>query len=287
MANHYFPMTIESTKKSIKLADSVYLLRIDSPRVRRLIGIQDVTLSSNGLLSAISYKTNTVWPTWWSHLRSSNPSHNLRIHLTNFVLATSTQDEAILVAFAMKLVAGSLSGPFVGFSEDGNSVQSLHFRPWWGKHFLRLEKSEIHLLRKLLAALRVFPDKAKLTTIIELYRYAESADVPSSSQRFLQLAIILEMLFLPKKASELRYRFQLRVAKWFHWFYKDDPKAIAVQAATIYDIRSTIAHEGVARISDENMNSVRDFTRRALRQFVIDPSKFSDLFLNDLCLLGK
>lgn len=287
MTVHYFPLAIESTKKQIKLTDSIHLLRFDLPHVRRLIGIQDVALSSNGSLSAISYGANTTWPMWSTYLRDNNPSHKIWVQLSNFVLATATQDQAILVAFAMKLLASSLSGPFVGFSADGKSVQFLRFRPWWGKHFLKLEHAEICLLRKLLAALLHFPDKRKLTTIVELFRYAESADVPSPSQRFLQLAIILELLFLPKKTSELSYRFQLRVAKWFHRFYKDDLREVADQAANIYRIRSTIAHEGVGRVSDHDMSCVRDLTRRALQQFVVDPMIFSDSSLNDLCLLGK
>lgn len=286
MATHYFPLTIASTKKSIKLTDSIFLLRFDHPRVRNLIGIQDITLEDTGHISAISYKTSSVWPRWWIHLRSHNPSHNIRNQFCNFVLATSTREEAILVAFALKLLDGTLSGPFIGFSDDGDSVQFLKHRPWWGKGFLKLENPEIRSLRKLLTALSVFTDKAKLETIIEIYRYAESADVPTASLRFLQLAMILEMLFLPGKASELNYRFQLRLAKWFHRFCKENPKTIATAAAKIYDIRSKIAHGGVAKVSDEDMNFIREITRRALRYFVIDPSKFSDSFFTSLCLEG-
>lgn len=286
MLTHYFPLSLTSTKKSIKLTDSIFLLRFDHPRVRRLIGIEDIAVSEIGHTSAISYKTSSVWPTWWIHLRSENPTHNFRNQLCNFVLATSTREEAILVAFALKLMGGTLSGPFVGFSEGGNSVQFLRFRPWWGKDFLKLESPEIKLLRKLVADLSAIPITPKLSTIMEIYRYAESADVPTASLRYLQLAIILEMLFLPQKASELGYRFQLRVAKWFHRFYKEDPKTIASIAATIYKIRSTVAHKGVAIVTDEDMNNVRDITRRALRYFVIDPSVFTDTFFDSLCLKG-
>ncbi|MBI5556324.1 MAG: hypothetical protein HY885_01650 [Deltaproteobacteria bacterium] len=285
MPIHYFPLTIASTKKSIRLADSISRLRVDSARVRKLIGIREVTLSGTGLVSSISYKKNAAWNTWCIYLRGNLLSHNIRIQQTNFVLATSTQDDAILVSFAIKLMTGTLSGPYIGFSEDQNSIQFLHFRPYWGGHFLKLEQSEINCLRKLLAALLKFKEKAILTTIIELYRYAESADVSSRSLRFLQLAIILEMLFLPSQQAELSYRFQLRVAKWFNRFYKDDVRVIADKAKSIYDMRSKIAHHGQARISDNDMNCVRDFTRRALRKYVVDPSTFSDSYLNDLCLL--
>lgn len=286
MPTHYFPLTITSTRKSIRLTDSIFLLRFDHPRARNLIGIQDITMSETGHISAISYKVSSVWPRWWIHLRSENPTHNIRNLFCNFVLATSTYEEATLVAFALKLLDGTLSGPFVGFSDDGNSDQFLRFRPWWGKGFLKLERSEINLLRKLVAALSAFQKKPKLATIMEIYRYAESADVPTASFRYLQLAIILEMLFLPEQTSELKYRFQLRLAKWFHRFYKENPKTIASIATTIYKIRSTVAHQGVAKVTDEDMNNIRDITRRALRCFVFDPSKFTDTFFESLCLEG-
>ena len=156
-------------------------MRFDHPQIRNLIGIQDLTLSNTGLLSEISYTTSSVWLAWWLPLQDENPSHNVRNKLCNFVLATSTQDEAIMVAFALKLMGSTLSGPFVGFSVDGNSTQFLRFRPWWGKGFLKLEGPEVKSLRKLLITTSAFRSKSKLEVIMEIYRYAESADVPSSS----------------------------------------------------------------------------------------------------------
>jgi hypothetical protein len=207
----------------------------------------------------------------------------------NFVLSTSTRREAEIVAFAMKLLGGTLSGPYVGFSDFAHfpsSVQFLIFNPYWGGRALVLGRQEILRLRKLLTALHGAPYNGKLETIIEKYRYAESADVPSINLRILELAVILEMLFLPTADRELAYRFQLRIAKWFKRHCGEDVVSTASKAKRIYKLRSDIAHSGTAKAGDADLEDVRLLARAALQKFVVDSSKFTDKYLDDLCLLS-
>ncbi len=281
---HYFPLVLRSPFRSIRLSDAASLFRFDVPRIRHLVGLKHLTIGNEGAITSMQHLPNSAWSTWWSYLRSNDPTHNVRLRWSNFVLAASSREEAVRVAFALKLLAESFSGPYVGFSANGNSIQYLVFRPWHGSQPLTLGRSETAQLRALLKAVSKFRDKARLETIIELYRYAESADVLPRSHRFLQLAIILEMLFLPKQKQELRYRFHLRMAKWFSHVFNDDIKTVATQSLRIYDLRSAIAHQGVAKISDAEMTNVKDYTRRALRRYLIDPTAFADAYLDDLCL---
>lgn len=288
MSKLYFPILIESTKKSIKLSDSAHFIRVDNPRVRNLIGIQHVVLSDSGHIREIGYRDDAPWYIWATYLlQGGNSPYNIRQN--NFVLSVATRQEAVLVAFAMKLIAGTLSGPYVGFSDIKNppfSIQFLNLSPYWGGDILVLGRKEISMLRTLLVALSSPSPGAKLETIIEKYRYAESKTVPSRSLRFLELAVILEMLFLPTADKELSYRFQLRIAKWFKRHHREDILDVAAKAKRIYKLRSDIAHSGTAKISDEDMSTVRDLTRMALRKFVLDRSIFTDTYLDELCLLG-
>jgi len=142
------------------------------------------------------------------------------------------------------------------------------------------------MLRMLLSALNSLAADRKLDTVIEKYRYAESASGPSRALRFLELAVILEMLFLPRQSTELSYRFQLRVAKWFHRHYREDTRQVATQAKRIYTIRSDIAHKGTATISEDDMKSISRLTRMALHKFVLERRLFEDEYLSELCLVG-
>lgn len=290
MKTLYFPLTVGAKRKSIKLSDSASLIRIDVPHIKELIGVRHVELDASGYIAEISHRDEAPWYIWTRYLGRGHPIlDNILLDLTNFVLAVENRREALLVAFAMKLIAGTRSGPYIGFSDprcSPFSVVYLPFSPHRSDCFLALDSKKISLLRKLLAALNEAPGGGKLDTLIEKYCYAESAGVPSTSLRFLELAVILEMIFLPKANAELSYRFQLRVAKWFRRHQGEDVLAFVAKAKRIYTLRSHVAHSGTAKISGNDMDDIRHITRTALRAFVLDASMFEDRRLEELCLLG-
>lgn len=285
----YFPLVVASGRKSIKLSSSARLIRFDNRTVANLVGVRHIVLSDTGLIREIGFRDDAQWYAWAQHMYPPMRFAPFNVYKLNFVLSVATREEAVNVAFAMKLLAGTLSGPYIGFSDFRqlpSTVQFLNISPYWGGSFISLGTRDISLLRTLLAALNAHPKGGKMETIIEKYRYAESADVPSQSLRFLELAVILEMLFLPTADRELAYRFQLRVAKWFNRHYGDDIEDIATTAKRIYKLRSDIAHSGTGKISDKDLIDARHITRMALRSFVLDASIFTDKYLDELCLRG-
>jgi hypothetical protein len=150
-----------------------------------------------------------------------------------------------------------------------------------------LGRAEIKILRTLVEQLERSHGDKRLDMVIEKFCYAESAGVPSTALRFLELSVVLEMLFLPKKAtSEISYRFQLRVAKWFSRHYREDVRVVADHAKRIYTLRSNIAHTGIAEVTNEDMNTIRWIARMALRKSVLKSSLFDDKYLDELCLAG-
>lgn len=289
MTTLYFPITITSSRKSIKLSGSAYLMRIDDTRCRKVLGIQEVVLTETGSVSEVSHEDNAPWHTWMMYLRRNNPTHDLAVFQTNFLLSVSSRRQAILIGFAMKLLDGTRSGPFIGFSDMRTSqftIQFLNLCPYWGGDFLSLGRAEIKILRTLVEQLERSHGDKRLDTVIEKFCYAESAGVPSTALRFLELSVVLEMLFLPKATSELSYRFQLRVAKWFSRHYHEDVRVVTDHAKRIYALRSKIAHTGTAEVTDEDMNTIRRIARMALRKFVLKSSLFDDKYLDELCLAG-
>lgn len=288
MTTLYFPITIKSSRKFIKLGESISLARIDNARYKRIVGINKIVLSG-GTVVEVGYEEKAPWFIWATYLRQNHPTHDLLLFQTNFLLAVSSREQAIIVGFAMKLISGTKSGPFIGFSDkktSGFSTHHLNCFPYWGGDLLNLERAEIKLLKVLVGKLEQSHQDKRLGVMIEKFRYAESYGLPSKSLRFLELSVILEMLFLPKKDPELSYRFRLRVAKWFSRHYGEDTRVMFDQAKKIYNIRSTIAHAGTAEVTDQDMNVIRDIARRALRKYICDRSLFQEQYLDELCLIG-
>ena len=111
MSELYFPLTIESTRKLIRLGESISLIRLDSRHLRGLLGIRNIVVSESGHIEQIDYQENSPWPIWASHLRTNHPTHDIHSQLTNFALSVPDRSTARFVAFAMKVLAGTRSGP--------------------------------------------------------------------------------------------------------------------------------------------------------------------------------
>ena len=301
----YFPITIECSRRSIKISDSIYLKRIDLKKCKKLLGIKNLVLSENGLIKEIEYDEDASWFRYIKIFPLADPNISLMVKLTNFLLVVKNTQQATNIAFAMKLLMDTKSGPymyFCGLSPKAKTAPSLiemfqnRFNvnlffsngrilhcPYWGDNVLKLDNVHIEKLRKIVSMIDGNKDK-KLQTIIEKFLYAESYGPLSKHLRYLELAVILEMLFLPNKAQELRYRFRLRVAKWFHTHYKENLNNKNNEAVKIYDLRSKIAHSGTARISDVDLNTIRRTTRKAINKYIFDNTIFTDKYLDNLCL---
>ncbi|MCG8428813.1 MAG: HEPN domain-containing protein [Chromatiales bacterium] len=289
MSTLYFPLIITCNRKTIKITDSISLSRIDIKKNRELIGVEEIIVNESGhVISWSGYSDSSPWYFWALHLRD-NIGANLHLRQMNFILEVQKREEALLVGIAMKLLCGTKSGPYIGFSDirlSSFSVHSLIHRPYWGEGYLYLGKKEIKQLKSLVRQLEGLQADKKLNTIIKKFWYSESYSGQATSIRFLEMSVILEMLFLPKAVSELSYRFQLRMAKWFNRHYRKNLKEVADDAKKIYRTRSKIAHSGTAKISRDELNNVRDYVRFAVRKYLTDPSIFKDDYLEELCLMG-
>lgn len=274
---------VGSRKRSLSLADSIRLIRLDCPTAKRLLGISRLSLSDDGFLKSKAYRDDASWWSYRANFRSNDPNQNFIINSANFLLAVDNRKQAESVAFAMKLIAPTRSGPYFGFSADADQFHLLSNCPYSGKGILNIDPSAHRKLKEILRLLHA-KDK-KLETIVEKFGFAVSNGRPTRL-RFFELATILEMLFLPTQSSELSYRFRLRIAKWFKRHCGADPLDYAAKAKRIYDLRCEIAHQGTAAISEEALDDVSQITRRAIMHYLRDRAVFDDGYLDRLCLLN-
>ncbi|WP_152609848.1 HEPN domain-containing protein [Geobacter sp. OR-1] len=273
----------------IKLGNAAALLRIDYAECKEIMGIRDVQFDDEGRQKAISF-TNNAWHILTDQLPTRNPNHLLSWQFSNFILAVNERQNAELVGLAMKILGNTKTGPYVGFS--GNPQQlpfAIHYLrhcPYWGGDTQRFDRAYIKRLKCLVARLEAAKFDERWPIIVEKFLYAESHGVPSDQLRYLELSVILEMLFLPNKSAELSYRFQLRVAKWFHKHYKYDLSNVSDQAKKIYSNRCKLAHSGKATIGKEDLDELRLLVRNVLIKYIFEDGIFKDKYLDDLCLIG-
>jgi hypothetical protein len=115
------------------------------------------------------------------------------------------------------------------------------------------------------------------------YLYATSFGLGNES-RFLEMAIILEMLLLPKNQQELSYRFSLRMANLAAAHLGENKQDAFTTAKHIYRIRSNLVHSGHDKDVEGIFPRALDYARQLLRLYLDSRDTFMDEALDKLCL---
>ncbi len=180
------------------------------------------------------------------------------------------------------------SGISVGFSyaPGGYFLSIIHPEPYFGEEIFELNRSNVKSLSEIVTQLLMMQSDTRLQLILQKYQYALSSEGLSNPQRFLELAIILEMLLLPEQNAELRYRFSLRFAKLFkkHDGQNENINDLYKYGKTLYDIRSKIVHKGSDDRIEMTMDMLTKFTQKAILLYLRDVSIFAERTLDILCL---
>ena len=215
----YYPLRIDGGSRSVLIDPTARLVRIDSPPVCKALGIGKAAGAAKHGQSGITIPGDSTYAHWLSYFQSGDPNVRVAAFLSTHLLVVDKPETAELAVCAMKLLRSTRWTPYIGFSEPKlgvlPDVYYSHPCPYWGGEPISLRGSVLVDMRRLFAAIRRGQSREKDRTLRAMFLYAESHDVPSYSLRYFQHCTILEVLFLPQRVTELSYRFQLRIAKWF------------------------------------------------------------------------
>lgn len=290
----YFPLPLKSTSRIINIGKTISIRRIDDIICQRALGIKEVLydFDNDGTINKVS-KGKGYSMIFALHMppieRGRVYAQFANINLLNYVLVVNKEEEARNVQCALKLInCWTKSGISVGLSyaRGGHFLHFLNPEPYFGKELFELNKASVKSLTQMVTQLSKLQEDKKLQLILQKYQYALSSERLLNSQRFLEMAIILEMLLLPKQNAELRYRFSLRLAKLFNKYdgQQENSGDLYGKAKTLYDIRSKIVHEGYDDRIEKNMEMLTLLTQRALLLYLSDTSIFTETALDNLCL---
>lgn len=287
----YFPILLKSKFKTTKINKNILIKRIDAKDCQEVLGIKDVRFEFNtdGMIKKISYSTNPrqSFRSYMPYFR--DPLININLSLTNFVLVVNALAEAEKFQQALKLISPySYSGISIGFGKTNfmYGVFYIEPTPYYGKEIFELGKESKRSLSKIIAKLTDLKSDRKLFMILKKYLYALSSENLPESLRFLELAIILEMLLLPNNDKEtLSYKFRLRFAKLFKKYDpKSDIEELYKDGKRIYDIRSKIVHKGSDDRAKKFLDELIRYSQSAILAYIEDRSLFTESTLERICL---
>lgn len=202
---------------------------------------------------------------------------------SNFVVQVPSPESAKWVNLSLKLVAPTSPSLYIGYSNDRKSGSVINPPGFYSKNALTITTDTVAELSGLLSAVISLGEDAKFRLMTEKFLYATSFGL-GDGNRFLELAIILEMLLLPKAGQELSYRFSLRMAHLITNHLGENIQNAFAVAKKIYKIRSDLVHSGQASEVRNVFPKTLEYTRQLLCLYLSNPQLFTEKALDDLCL---
>jgi len=276
-----FPLTLNSELEEFNIA-SVAVRRMEDADRLRLFGFRSAEINEDGLLRSISGVDSGGGRDMFSAALALGVTGIDKLYASNYVAALSSHEEAINLNFVLKLLGGSFTSLFIGFQEQKRFFLSPPC--YYGSNALAIGSSDLDLASQLMELTCRSRDR-KLKIMSEKLLYALSS-APKRESRFLELSIILEMLLLPSSSSELSYRFALRMAKFLAKHEAADAAKVFEAGKQIYNVRSSLVHNGYAKKLLDVESQAEDYVRRFLRNYLINPDRFNEASLDELCVSG-
>jgi len=202
---------------------------------------------------------------------------------SNFILTAPSLERAKEFNFALKLAGNSSSALYIGFKTTTPAQYFLNPPCFFGKCTLVFNEEHVNALATLIGRIERARGDKKLQTMHEIYIHALGMERRKES-RFIEIAIILEMLLLPSQSAELSYRFSLRLAKLMNKLTGESANDVFKLAKRIYTTRSHLVHAGYDEKLDEVWPVAHNYVRILLAEYLNDKTIFEESRLDELCL---
>lgn len=273
----YFPFRIKCGLPSFIVADDLVIHRMDDKAKERLLHIKDVEYDEEGRIKKVTALQDDLFS-----LFGPSIDDNDEYYASNYMLCAPSRKRAEEFNLALKLCGHSTSSLYIGY-DDGGTVHFISPPCYFGKSALEITGASTKNLSQILSHVSFNRDDKKVQIMSEKYLYALSRDIRKES-RFIELAIILEMILLPKASVELSYRFSLRMARLMSKLFKVKTEEAYKNAKRIYSTRSNLVHSGADKDLEQVAPIALDYTRRLMCAYLEDKAIFGEASLDGLCL---
>lgn len=286
MEEHYFPILLKSTRDKISLNDKVQFREIEQIERQNYFNISNVEIDENGRVIGASYHHAKAMNCWYDHAFDFiNMSSIDSLKASNFFLIVPDKETAKNVIFAIKLIENTATNITIGhiWDKDNFGIKLLFYPYNHGKGIFNIDNHEVELMQ-LFSKIEKFNSKKKLSLLRDKFLNSLSME---KEHRFLELAIILEILFTEQAFKEVSYKFRFRFANLLTKklnITNSDRKDIFEFGKEKYEIRSKIVHSGHDKRVNNVIEKLEEYTRKVLIYFINEPKVFNSQELDSLCL---
>jgi len=260
--------------------DKLKLRRITDEEIFGFFHIKVEERTEDGLIKSMSGEGfgSLVDP-----LSAISINHKLFVMCSQFIL--EAKDVRCVKRFqqALKLYKDGKTGVFHGVNLRKPEILFLHPIPFYGKKVYSLQKDDVPKIKELYEIIKNTHNE-RYNLMIEKFLFAICGLSIKIEHRFLELATILEMLYVPKRETELSFRFSLRACKVLSKYLSMDGEKTYKDMRVIYNIRSGISHSGFHKDTTKCLDRLIDYTRKSIVLFLKDSSIFKDKKLDELCI---
>lgn len=274
-----FPFRLQSALPQFVVAEDLHVRQMDDGDKDRLLRIRDAEYTEDGRLTKFTSLPGCLF----SGEIGPDIDEIDEFCSSNYMLIAPSLERAKEFNFALKLVGNSASALYIGFKTTTPAKYFLGTPCYFGRSALAVEERDVAQLVKLVKLIEVARSDKKLQTIREIYMHALTRERRKES-RFIEHAIILEMLLLPAGSAELSYRFSLRLAKFMGKYAGQPASDVFKLARRIYTTRSQLVHAGADSDIDDIAPTAFDYVRILLVAYLQDQQNFHEQSLDQLCL---
>lgn len=274
-----FPFRLISELTEFSVSKDLQIKRMSEEDKKRLLHIENTTYDENGRLSGCTASLD--------HINNMLVGPHLDINdaflSSNYILIVSSPEHAKEFNFALKLAGNSCSALYIGYKTDTPGTYHIYPPSYFQGDALSVEENDIEKISNIVKQIVLARCDKKLKTMKEIYMNALSMGRRKES-RFIEIAIILEMLLLPSQSAELAYRFSLRLSKLLSRLTGESIDEAFIHAKSIYNTRSKLVHSGKDNKLDIISPTAYDYVRILLCSYLEDKEQFTDVALDQLCL---
>lgn len=274
-----FPFRLRSELPGFPVATDLIVSRMDDGTKTRLLKIEKAQYNDEGKLTGFTSLPGCLF------LDEIGPDIDEidEFCSSNYVLVAPSLERAKEFNFALKLAGNSSSALYIGFKTTTPAQYFLTPPCFFGKSALIVKDEDVKSLATLVGQIECARGDKKLQTMREIYVHALAKQRRKES-RFIEIAIILEMLLLPSSSAELSYRFSLRLAKLLNKLTGEPINDAFKFARRIYTTRSHLVHAGSDKDLEEIGPVAYNYVRILLAAYLSDRTLFQEACLDELCL---
>lgn len=157
---------------------------------------------------------------------------------------------------------------------------------------LTIFKTDVPTIKKIYSQVVLYMNDKFFIKIMDSYKRIISFSELTADEKFRDLVLILEKLYLQGEDHNIKKKISSRIAEYFSAFYTKNYDIVYAFIKEVYSIRSNIAHNGESNLDFENANNNKflellNITRLSILLYLENNFAFDSKMLKQIKIKDK